>query len=69
MSDKNLEDRIVELEVRLSFQSETIEALNSVINEQQAKIKSLEKRMEAIERRLPEPEGYVDPTRVRPPHY
>ena len=68
MSDKQLEDRIIELEVRLSFQNSTIDALNSVISAQQTQIEQLSRNFEELKSYVLNPEN-MDPSIVRPPHY
>lgn len=68
MTEITLEERIIELEVRLSFQSSTIETLSSVINEQQAKIEQLTRGLKELKDRLPEA-GNVDAAITKPPHY
>ena len=68
MTDNSLEERIIELEVRLSFQASTIDTLNSVINEQQAKIEKMSKLLDELKERLPAL-GNIDATMTIPPHY
>lgn len=68
VSDNNFEERIVDLEVKLSFQNSTIEALSSVVNLQQEEIRELTRKLEQLKEHILNPEG-IDPTRVKPPHY
>ena len=68
MDDQTLEERLVDLEVRISFQDATIEALSSVINQQQAQITELTTKLEQLQELVLNPGG-VDPTAVKPPHY
>ena len=72
MNTISLEQRIIELETRLSYQDHTIEQLNEVVTAQQRQIDHLEKGMRAIRSHL----GTADATDTRrpddeapPPHY
>ncbi|TLX55822.1 hypothetical protein DN824_06790 [Stutzerimonas nosocomialis] len=67
----NLESRLAELETRLAFQDDTIQALNDEIAAQQQRLERLKlqvaalaKRQEELQSALP-PEGDEAP----PPHY
>ena len=68
MSDQ--EDRINELEMKLTYQQETIDALNETVTDQWGEIERLKNMIPAISERLikleeGEPEGEIAP----PPHY
>ena len=67
---KTLSDRIDALEIRLSFQDETIETLNKTITAQWQQIDALTRQVAGLNERLQEAEnnapGATDET---PPHY
>ena len=71
MSDvKALGDRIDVLETRLTFQDETIEALNKTITAQWLKIDALTRRLEILSERLQEAEANTPgASNEPPPHY
>lgn len=71
MSDVNtLGDRIDALEVRLTFQDETIETLNKTITEQWLKIDALTRQLTILSDRLQEAESRVPGApNEPPPHY
>jgi SlyX protein len=71
MSDpKSLNERIVVLETRLTFQDETIETLNQTITAQWLKIDALTRQVEALSERLQEAESNTPgPANEPPPHY
>ena len=71
MSDvKTLSDRIDVLEMRLTFQDETIEALNKTITAQWLKIDALTRQIADLGQRLREAETYApSATNEPPPHY
>lgn len=69
-------DRIDELEIKLSFQDDTIEALNDVITEQDKRIKLLEDAVRQLYNEVKEKGDQnsagiesFDPAQERPPHY
>ncbi|MES2931871.1 MAG: SlyX family protein [Pseudomonadota bacterium] len=68
----NTEDRLIEIEIKLSRQEDTVETLNQVIYQQQKKIDHLEASLLALARRVKESseasnEGNI--ANERPPHY
>ncbi len=69
MSD--LESRVDALEMRLTYQDETIEALNATITAQWAQIDVLTRQLANLRERLQEAESRVStsPTNEPPPHY
>ncbi|MEZ5456266.1 MAG: SlyX family protein [Lysobacteraceae bacterium] len=70
MSD--LVERIVELEMRLAFQDDTVQQLNGVAVEQSQRIEQLERRLEQVLADLRALRGllYADPaSEAPPPHY
>ena len=65
-----LSDRIDALEIRLSFQDETIEALNKTITAQWLKIDALTRQVADLGQRLREAETHApSATNEPPPHY
>ena len=71
MSDvKALSDRIDVLEMRLTFQDETIEVLNKTITAQWLKIDALTRQVADLGQRLREVETHAPgATNEPPPHY
>jgi SlyX protein len=71
MKDSSPEERINELETRLSFQDDTISSLNDALVRQQQRIAQLEKSLELLIERARDnlddaPEYGEEPP---PPHY
>ena len=66
-----LDERVTNLEIKLSYQEHTIETLNQVVLDQAAQIEALARRLdEALERQASEAEpGPGDPLDELPPHY
>jgi len=67
-----LVERVVELEMRLAFQDDTIQRLNAVVTDQSAQILTLEQRLELVLIDLKNLRGllYADPgNEPPPPHY
>jgi SlyX protein len=71
MSDVSaLSDRVDALEVRLTFQDETIETLNKTITEQWLKIDLLTRQLVTLSDRLQEAESRAPgAANEPPPHY
>ena len=71
MSDVNaLGERIDALEMRLTFQDETIETLNQTITEQWKQIDALTRQLAELKERLQDAESNITgPVNERPPHY
>jgi SlyX protein len=71
MNEANtLGDRIDALEVRLTFQDETIETLNKTITEQWLKIDALARQLVTLSDRLQEAESRAPgAANEPPPHY
>jgi SlyX protein len=71
MSDvKALGERIDVLEMRLTFQDETIETLNKTITAQWLKIDALTRQVADLSQRLREAETHASgATNEPPPHY
>lgn len=67
-----LVERVVELEMRLAFQDDTIQRLNAVVTDQAGQIAQLERRLELVLIDLKNLRGllYADPSaEPPPPHY
>ncbi|MGP6431205.1 SlyX family protein [Pseudomonas paraglycinae] len=67
----SLEQRVTELESRLAFQDDTIQALNDVLVEQQRVVERLQLQMAAVLKRQEEMVGQFGSFEedVPPPHY
>ena len=67
----DLESRVMELESRLAFQDDTIQALNDVLVVQQRSLDRLELQIAALIKRQEEMGGQGDvfAEDSRPPHY
>ena len=67
---KALSDRIDALEMRLTFQDETIETLNQTITAQWQQVDALTRQVAALKARLQEAESNAaGPVNEPPPHY
>jgi SlyX protein len=67
---KLLSDRIDALEMRLTFQDESIETLNQTITAQWRQIDALTRQVAALKDRLQEAESNAaGPANEPPPHY
>jgi SlyX protein len=67
---KALSDRVDALEMRLTFQDETIETLNQTITAQWQQIDALMRQVAALRESLREAEGNATgPVNEPPPHY
>jgi len=66
-----LEARVMELETRLAFQDDTIQALNDELVQQQRQLERLQLQMEALLKRQAEMVGQfgVSEHEAPPPHY
>lgn len=67
----SLEQRVMELESRLAFQDDTIQALNDELVEQQKRIELMQLQLSALARRQNELQGQVGVVEdeAPPPHY
>lgn len=66
------EDRLVDIEIRIARQEDTLEALNQTIYRQQKKIDELESLCSALARRIKDMRDAandVGPANEKPPHY
>ena len=67
---KALSERIDALEMRLTFQDETIETLNRTITDQWKQIDALTRQLAELKERLQDAESSASgPVNERPPHY
>ena len=69
-----MEERIIELEIRSSFQAEKLEALSDALYAQQKALDRLAARLAAAERRLAQGDDGdggrgESPANEKPPHY
>ena len=67
----SLDERVTDLESRLAFQDDTIQALNDVLVAQQRVVERLQLQMAALLRRQEEMAGHFDSSEEEapPPHY
>ena len=67
----SLEVRITDLETRLAFQDDTIQALNDVLVAQQRVLERLQLQVEMLSKRQDELQGQfgIDEDEAPPPHY
>jgi SlyX protein len=70
MTDRTVADRIDALEMRLTYQDETIEALNQTVTAQWKQIDSLSRQIAELSERVREAEARrPGPAHEPPPHY
>lgn len=67
----SVEDRVTELETRLAFQDDTIQALNDVLVVQQRALERLQRQVAALIKRPDEMGGQFEASEedAPPPHY
>jgi SlyX protein len=67
----NHEDRFVDIELKLTHQEDTVDALNRIVYQQQKKIDELEKLLTALARQLKDNASSSERTieNEKPPHY
>jgi SlyX protein len=68
----NTDDRLVEIEIKISRQEDMLESLNQVVYQQQKKIDHLEAICAALAKHIkqtPEADGQRTLNDERPPHY
>lgn len=68
----DIESRVTDLETRLAFQDDTIQALNDVLVEQQQLVERLQLQLVALAKRQEEMQGSLgaaDEDEAPPPHY
>lgn len=69
MSAHTVEDRVIELEIRVAFQDKTLRELDEVVTQYAARIDALVRELDVLRARVDaaaEPDAIVDD---RPPHY
>ncbi len=66
--DMNIDERLADLEIRITHQEDMIEELNKEIYRQQVKINDIEAILKALAARLVDIES-DRPINERPPHY
>jgi SlyX protein len=69
MTEQTLTERIDNLEIRLTYQDEAIEALNKTITAQWQQIDALTRQVAALQDRLQEAEANAPVSNEPPPHY
>lgn len=65
----SIEGRLADLETKLSFQEQLLSDLNDVVAGQNRAMADLERQMQLLARRAPEPEGGEPGDEPPPPHY
>lgn len=67
------EERLVDIELKLTHQEDTVDALNKIVYQQQKKIDELEKLLTTLARQVKDAANSVSEQRSieneRPPHY
>ncbi|MFJ9451838.1 MULTISPECIES: SlyX family protein [unclassified Herbaspirillum] len=67
------EERLVDIELKLTHQEDTVDTLNKIVYEQQKKIDELEKLLTALARQVKDAANSASEPRSieneRPPHY
>lgn len=68
-----IENRLVDIETKLAYQEDTVQALNKIVSDQQGQLNRLQKSLEVLIERmqdlggqLEDPAGSAD---EKPPHY
>ncbi len=72
MTMQDLEARVIDLEARLAFQDDTIQALNDAVSQQQLTLDRLQRALEILARRQAELAASVPgeaEDEPPPPHY
>jgi SlyX protein len=67
-----IEDRLVDIEMKITFQEDTVQELNKLVYQQQKRIAQLEKICESLMqhiRSLAEPGSESNILNERPPHF
>lgn len=65
------DDRIVELEIKVAYQEDLLQALNTIVGDQQKQISQLEQTCKLLSEQIKnrvEPEGFNQGVEI-PPHY
>ncbi len=72
ITEKQHEDRLMNIEIKISQQEHVVDALNQVVVEQQQKIDHLEKMVSSLARHIKEmsaASGDALQSNEKPPHY
>jgi len=64
-----IEKRLIELEIKMSYQEAQMEELLKVVNDQYLVIEKLEKSLKEITNKLKSDENSANPNHEKPPHY
>ena len=64
-----MDDRLMNVEMQLTFAQETIETLNAIVTEQGGEIRQLRALVEKLERRIIDLVEEGDTPHQKPPHY
>ncbi len=67
------EARLIDIEIKVSYQEDTIEMLNDIVTKQQQQLNKLQKSLEVLADRMQDVKVQFDdplnPADERPPHY
>jgi SlyX protein len=63
------EERLIEIETKLSHQENLLEELHQVLYRQQETIDQMEKALKVLVKRVPDESKEVGPGNQKPPHY
>lgn len=63
------EQRIIDLEIKLSYQEVQMDELHKVVNDQYLIIEKMEKALKDITNKLKSDENSANPNHEKPPHY
>ncbi len=64
-----MEDRIIELEIRVGYQQDLLDQLNTVVLEFSRRVEHLEDKLEEYRKMATDQEPAVGPANDPPPHY
>lgn len=63
------EQRLIDLEIKLSYQEVQMEELHKVVNDQYLVIEKMDKALKDITNKLKADENSANPNHEKPPHY
>lgn len=63
------EQRLIDLEIKLSYQEVQMEELQKVVNDQYMTMERLEKALKTITDRIKTEDSSANPEHQKPPHY
>lgn len=71
MNDDLLQARIIELEIKTSYQEDTIQALNDIVAVQQEKMALFEGQLQYLNKQIQSLQSNLEPSNKNepPPHY